>query len=192
MVARLAASLAITRDAQLQKRLGEVAGVSPNHEFMVGQIDGHSWLKVGGPGYTISRKPQVGLPAISLDEVLRSIPELERLLQDSMRKTHAMRDANDLLKPLFEPSPIQLRSNFRDIFNWAPLLEQMAYKAAMRALHVLDALRSAVRTELGRRTRTANTGLLVYWQLIHALIGSSPWLHRATRLVLGLRPWPIV
>jgi hypothetical protein len=185
MVARLAASLAITRDAQLQKRLGEVAGISPNHEFMVGQIDGHSWLKVGGPGYTISRKPQAGLPAISLEEVLRSLPELERLLQDSMRKTHAMRDANDLLKPLFEPSPIQLRSNFRDIFNWAPLLEQMAYKAAMRALHVLDALRSAVRTELGRRARTANTGLLVYWQLIHALgqltlVASSdearPWL----------------
>jgi hypothetical protein len=173
MVTRLAASLAITRDAQLQKRLGEIAGVNPKHEFMIGQIDGHSWLKVGGRGYTISRKPQVGLPAISLDEVPRSLPELERLLQDSMRKTHAMRDANNLLNPLFEPSPIQLRSNFRDIFSWAPLLEQIAYKAAMRALHVLDALRLAVRTELGRRARTANTGLLVYWQLIHADLARS-------------------
>jgi hypothetical protein len=185
MVTQIAASMAITRDARLQQRLGEIAAVDPGQEFLIGQLNGQSWLKVGGRGYSVDRKQQTGLSAINLDEVLRSLPELERSLQDSMQRTHAMRDAYNILDPLFEPSPVQSRSNFLDISKWAPLLEQMAYKAAMRALHVLDVLRLAVRLDLSRRAPTGSTGLHAYWQLVHALgqltlVASSnearPWL----------------
>ena len=92
MVMRLAACMAVARDAGLQQRFGKIAGVDPGHEFMIGQIDGQSWLKVGGRGYTIERKPQVGLPAIDFDEVVRSPSELERMLRDAMQRTHATRE----------------------------------------------------------------------------------------------------
>jgi hypothetical protein len=96
-----------------------------------------------------------------------------------------MGDAYNMLEPLFRPSPIQSRSNFHDIFRWAPLLEQMAYKAAMRVLHVLSMLRSVVRLELSGAPGIGSTNLHTYWQLVHAmgqltLVASSnearPWL----------------
>src|ERR1700676_3230053 len=61
----------------------------------------------------------------------------------------------------------------------------MSYKAAMRVLHVLDALRPVVRLELSGTAGTAATSLRAYWQLVHALgqltlVASSkdarPWL----------------
>jgi hypothetical protein len=183
MATRLAAFMAIARDPQLQQRLGEIAAVDPGQEFLIGQLNNQSWLKVGR-GYTVDRKRQLGLSAVNLDETL-SQPEFERLLVDSMQRTHAVGDANNILEPLFEPSPIQSRSSFHEIFKWAPLLEQPAYKAAMRVLHVLDTLRLAVRLELSRGTGSGSTGLQAYWQLVHVLgqltlVASSnearPWL----------------
>ena len=185
MVAQLAASMAITRDARLRGRLGEIAGVDSGQEFLIGQLKDQSWLKVGGNGHALDRKRQPGLSAISLDEVLRTMPEFEHLMQDSMQQTHAMRDAYHTLEPLFQPSPIQSRSNFLEIFEWAPLLEQMAYKSAMRVLQVLDSLRSVVRIELSGGVRSGAASLQLYWQLVHALgqltlVASSaearPWL----------------
>jgi hypothetical protein len=185
MVTQLAAAMAITRDARLRGRLGEIAAVDPGQEFLIGQLKNQSWLKVGGHGYAVDRKRQTGLSAVDLDEVLRTLPEFERSLQDSMQRTHAMKDAYNLLEPLFQPSPIQSRSNFNEIFRWAPLLEQLAYKAAMRILHVLDALRSVVRLELSGAPGIGATSLHAYWQLVHALgqltlLASSnearPWL----------------
>jgi hypothetical protein len=167
MATRLAAFMAIARDPQLQQRLGEIAAVDPGQEFLVGQLNDQCWLKVG-QGYTVDRKRQLGLPALSLDEAI-SQPEFERLLLDSMKRTRAVADANSILESLFEPSPIQSRSSFHEIFKWAPLLEQMAYKAAIRVLHVLDTLRLAVRLELDNGTRSGSTGLQAYWQLVHVL-----------------------
>ena len=185
MLAQLAAAMAITRDARLRERLGEIAAVDPGREFLIGQLKNQSWLRVGGRGYSVDRKRQAGLSAIDLDELLRTRPEFERSLQDSMQRTHALRDAYNILEPLFQPSPIQSRSNFHEIFEWAPLLEQMSYKAAMRVLHVLDTLRSVVRLELGGAPGIGATSLHTYWQLVHALgqltlVASSnearPWL----------------
>jgi hypothetical protein len=185
MVTHLAAAMAITRDVRLRGRLGAIAAVDPGQEFLIGQLKDQSWLKVGGHGYTVDRKRQAGLSAINLDEVLRTLPEFERSLQDSMQQTHAMRDAYNILEPLFQPSPMQSRSNFHEIFKWAPLLEQMAYKAAMRVLHVLGTLRSVVRLELSGAPGIDGTSLHTYWQLVHALgqltlVASSnearPWL----------------
>jgi hypothetical protein len=185
MVTQLAAAMSITRDAGLRGRLGETAAVDPGQEFLVGQLKNQSWLKVGGNGYTVDRKRQAGLSAIDLEEVLRARPEFERSLQDSMRRTHALRDAYNILEPLFQPLPIQSRSNFYMIFKWAPLLEQLAYKAAMHILQVLDSLRSVVRLELNGAPGTGAASLRTYWQLVHALgqltlIASSnearPWL----------------
>jgi hypothetical protein len=112
MVTQLAAAMAIARDARLRGRLGEIAGVDPGQEFLIGQLKEQSWLKVGGNGYTVDRKRQAGLSAIDLDEVLRTLPEFDRSLQDSMQRTHAMGDAYNILEALFQPSPIQSRSNF--------------------------------------------------------------------------------
>jgi hypothetical protein len=185
MIARLAAAIAITRDNLLRERLGHIAAVEPGQDFLIGQLKNQSWLKVGGRGYSVSRKRQAGLSAIDLEEVIRTRPEFERTLQDSMQRTHAVRDAYNILEPLFEPSLVQSRSNFHEIFEWAPLLEQMSYKAAMRVLHVLDTLRSVVRLELSGTTGNAATSLRAYWQLVHALgqltlLASSndahPWL----------------
>jgi hypothetical protein len=185
MVTQLAAAMAIARDARLRRRLGEIAAVDPGQEFLIGQSKEQSWLKVGGHGYTVDRKRQAGLSAIDLDEVLRTLPGFDRSLQDSMQRTHAMRDAYNILEALFQPSPIQSRSNFHEIFKWAPLLEQMAYKAAMRILQVLDTLRSVVRLELSGAPGIGATSLRAYWQLLHALgqltlVASSnearPWL----------------
>jgi hypothetical protein len=185
MVTQLAAAMSITRDAGLRGRLGETAAVNPGQEFLVGQLKNQSWLKVGGNGYTVDRKRQAGLSAIDLEEVLRTRPEFERSLQDSMQRTHALRDAYNILEPLFQPLPIQSRSNFYMIFKWAPLLEQLAYKAAMHILQVLDSLRSVVRLELNGAPGTGAASLHTYWQLVHALgqltlIASSnearPWL----------------
>src|ERR1700730_13985503 len=185
MVTQLAAAMAIARDAQLRRRLGDIAAVDPGQEFLIGQSKEQSWLKVGGNGYTVDRKRQAGLSAIDLDEVLRTLPGFDRSLQDSMQRTHAMRDAYNILEALFQPSPIQSRSNFHEIFKWAPLLEQMAYKAAMRILQVLDKLRSVVRLELSGAPGIGATSLQAYWQLLHALgqltlVASSnearPWL----------------
>jgi hypothetical protein len=185
MVTQLAAAMATARDARLRGRLGEIAAVDPGQEFLISQLKGQSWLKVGGNGYTVDRKRQAGLSAIDLDEVLRTLPEFDRSLQDSTQRTHATRDAYNILEALFQPSPIQSRSNFHEIFKWAPLLQQMAYKAAMRILQVLDKLRSVVRLELSGAPGIGATSLQAYWQLLHALgqltlIASSnearPWL----------------
>lgn len=185
MVTQLAAAMSITRDAGLRGRLGEIAAVDPGQEFLVGQLKNQSWLKVGGNGYTVERKRQAGLSAIDLDEVLRTRPEFERSLQDSMQRTHALKDAYNILEPLFQPLPIQSRSNFHEIFKWAPLLEQLAYKAAMHILQVLDSLRPVVRFELNGAPGIGAASLHTYWQLVHALgqltlIASSnearPWL----------------
>jgi hypothetical protein len=185
MIAQLAASIAITRDDQLRKRLGAIAAVDPGQEFLISQLKDQAWLKVGGLGYTVDRKRQAGLPAINLDELLCTQSEFARSLQNSMQRTHAMRDACNILEPVFEPSPIQSRSNFDEIFKWAPLLEQVAYKSAMRVLHVLDMLRSVVRHELSGTSRRDAASLQAYWRLVHALgqlilIASSnearPWL----------------
>jgi hypothetical protein len=185
MVTQLAAALAIARDAQLRWRLGEIAPADPGQEFLIGQINNQSWLKVGGHGHTVDRQRQAGLSAVDLDEVLRTLPEFERSLLDSMQRTHALRDAHNILEPLFQPSPIQSRSNFHEIFKWTPLLEQIAYKAAMRVIHVLDKLRPIVRLELSGTPGNSGTRLHIYWQLVHALgqltlIASSndarPWL----------------
>jgi len=164
---------------------GEIAAVDPGQEFLIGQLKDQAWLKVGGLGYTVDRKRQAGLPVINLDELLCTQSEFERSLQDSMHRTYAMRDAYKILEPVFEPSPIQSRSNFDEIFKWAPLLEQVAYKSAMRVLHVLDTLRSVVRHELSGTSGRDATSLQAYWQLVHALgqlilVASSnearPWL----------------
>jgi len=185
MVTQLAVAMAITRDAPLRGRLGEIAAIDPGQEFLIGQLKNQSWLKVGGQGCTVDRKRQAGLSAIDLDEVLRTLPEFERSLQDSMQRTHSTRDSYNILEALFQPSPIQSRSNFNEIFKWAPLLEQMAYKSAMRILQVLDALRSVVRLELSGSPGIGATSLHAYWQLVHALgqltlVASSnearPWL----------------
>jgi hypothetical protein len=185
MVTRLAAAMTIARDTPLRERLGEIAAVDPGQEFLIGQLKNKSWLKVGARGYSVSRERQAGLSAIDLDEAIRTRPEFERLLQDSMQRTHAERDAYNILEPLFEPTLVQSRSNFHEIFEWSPLLEQMSYKAAMRVLHVLDALRPVVRLELSGTAGTAATSLRAYWQLVHALgqltlVASSkdarPWL----------------
>ena len=130
MVTQLAAAMAIIRDAQLRERLGEIAGVDLGQDFLIGQLSNQSWLKVGGHGYTIDRKRQTGLSVVDLDEVLRTLPEFEQSLQDSLQRTYAMKDAYSILEGLFQPSPIQSRSNFHEIFEWAPLLEQMAYRGS--------------------------------------------------------------
>ncbi len=192
MVTQLAASMAITRDARLRGRLGEIAAADSGEEFLI-ELKEQSWLKVGGDGYTVDRKRQAGLSAINLGEVLRALPSFEQSLQDSMQRTHAKRDAYNIIEPLFQPWPIQSRSNFHEIFEWAPLLEQLAYKSAMRVLQVLDALRSVVRLELSGAVRSGATSLQVYWQLLHALgqltlVASSsearPWLaHMANSFV---------
>jgi hypothetical protein len=169
MVTQLAVAMAITRDARLRGRLGEIAAIDPGQEFVIGQLKKQSWLKVGGNGYTVDRKRQDGLSVIDLDEVLRTLPEFERSLQDSMQRTHATRDSYNILEALFQPSPIQSRSNFNEIFKWAPLLEQIAYKAAMRILQILDTLRSVVRLELSGAPGIGATSLHTYWQLVHAL-----------------------
>jgi hypothetical protein len=185
MVTQLAAAMSITRDAGLRERLGEIAAVDPGQEFLVGQLKNQSWLKVGGSGYTVDRKRQARLSAIDLDELLPTLPEFERSLQHSMQRTHALRDAYNILEPLFQPLPIQSRSNFHEIFKWAPLLEQLAYKAAMHILQILDSLRSVVRLELNGAPGIGAASLHTYWQLVHALgqltlIASSnearPWL----------------
>jgi hypothetical protein len=185
MAMQLASSMAITRDARLRGRLGEIAAVDSGQEFLIGQHKDQCWLKVGGSGHALDRKRQPGLSAINLDEVLRTMPEFEQLIRDSMQQTHAMRDAYNILDPLFEPTPIQSRSNFLEIFEWAPLLEQIAYKSAMRALQVLDTLRSVVRVELSGKVGSGAASLQLYWQLLHALgqltlVASSdearPWL----------------
>jgi hypothetical protein len=165
MTRRLAAFMAIARDRHLQQRLGEIAAVEPGQEFLIGQHQ--SWLKVGQE-CTVDRARQLGLSAVNLDETL-SQPEFKRLLVDSMKRTQAVGDANNILVPLFEPSPIQSRASFDELFKWAPLLEQMAYKAAMRVLHVLDMLRLALRLELDSGTGSGSTGLQAYWQLVHVL-----------------------
>jgi hypothetical protein len=185
MVTQLAAAMTIIRDARLRQRLGEIAGVDLGQDFLIGQLSNQSWLKVGGHGYTIDRKRQTGLSVVDLDEVLRTLPEFEQSLQNSMQRTNATKDAYSILEALFQPSPIQSRSNFHQIFEWAPLLEQMAYKAAMRILQVLDTLRSVVRLELSGAPGIGATSLGAYWQLLHALgqltlVASSnearPWL----------------
>jgi hypothetical protein len=185
MVTQLAIAVAITRDDPLRGRLGEIAAIDPGHEFLIGQLKNQSWLKVGGHGYTVDRKRQAGLSAIDLDEVLWTLPEFERSLQDSMQRTHATRNSYNILEALFQPSPIQSRSNFNEILKWAPLLEQMACKAAMHILQVLDTLRSVVRHELSGAPGIGATSLHAYWQLVHALgqltlVASSnearPWL----------------
>src|SRR5882757_4930301 len=101
MVTQLAAAMAITRDARLRGRLGEIAAVGPGQEFLIGQLRNQSWLKVGGHGYTVERNKQAGLLSIDLDVVLRTLPEFEQSLQDSMKRTHAMRDADNILEALF-------------------------------------------------------------------------------------------
>jgi len=169
MVTQLAVAMAITRDARLRGRLGEIAAIDPGQEFVIGQLKKQSWLKVGGNGYTVDRKRQDGLSVVDLDEVLRTLPEFERSLQDSMQRTHATRDSYNILEALFEPKPIQSRSNFNEIFKWAPLLEQIAYKAAMRILQILDTLRSVARLELSGAPGIGATSLHTYWQLVHAL-----------------------
>jgi hypothetical protein len=185
MVTQLAAAMSITRDAGLRGRLGEIAAVDPGQEFLVGQLNNQSWLKVGGNGYTVERKRQARLSVIDLDELLPTLPEFERSLQDSMQRTHALKDAYNIIEPLFQPLPIQSRSNFHEIFKWAPLLEQLAYKAAMHILQVLDRLRPVVRLELDGAPGIGAASLHTYWQLVHALgqltlIASSnearPWL----------------
>jgi hypothetical protein len=185
MVTQLAAAMSITRDAGLRGRLGEIAAVDPGQEFLVGQLNNQSWLKVGGNGYTVERKRQARLSVIDLDELLPTLPEFERSLQDSMQRTHALKDAYNIIEPLFQPLPIQSRSNFHEIFKWAPLLEQLAYKAAMHILQVLDRLRPVVRLELDGAAGIGAASLHTYWQLVHALgqltlIASSnearPWL----------------
>ena len=185
MVTQLAVALSITRDARLRGRLGEIAGINPGQEFLIGQLKSQSWLRVGGHGYAVERKRKDGLSAIDIDEVRQTLPELERSLQASMQRTRALTDAYNILEPLFQPSPVQSRSNFNAIFKWAPLLEQMAYKAAMRVLHVIDTLRTVVRLELSGAPGIGATSLQTYWQLIHALaqltlLASSnearPWL----------------
>ena len=89
MVTQLAAAMAIIRDARLRQRLGEIAGVDLGQDFLIGQLSNQSWLKVGGHGYTIDRKRQTGLSIVDLDEVLRTLPEFEQSLQDSMQRTNA-------------------------------------------------------------------------------------------------------
>jgi hypothetical protein len=193
MVGQLAASMAITRDAGLRGRLREIAAVDLGQEFLVGQLNDQSWLKVGGTGHSVDRKRQPGLLTINLDEVLSTMPEFEHMMQDSMQRTHAMRDAYSILESLFQPSPIQSRSNFLEILEWAPLLEQLAYKSAMQVLQIVDVLRSVVRIELSGGGGTGSASLQLYWQLIHALgqltlVASSdearPWLsHMANSFV---------
>jgi hypothetical protein len=169
MVKQLAAAMSITRDAGLRERLGEIAAVDPGQEFLVGQLNNQSWLKVGGNGYTVERKRQARLSVIDLDELLPTLPEFERSLQDSMQRTHALKDAYNIIEPLFQPLPMQSRSNFHEIFTWAPLLEQLAYKAAMHILQILDSLRPVVRLELNGAPGIGAASLHTYWQLVHAL-----------------------
>jgi hypothetical protein len=38
MVTRLAAAMAITRDARLRGRLGEIAAIDPGQEFLIGPL----------------------------------------------------------------------------------------------------------------------------------------------------------
>src|SRR6266481_6275459 len=120
MVVRLAAAMTITRDASLRERLAEIASIDPGREFLIGQSKNQSWLKVGGCGHSISRRRQTGLPTIELDEAIRIRPEFERSLQVSMQRTGAVKDAYNVLEPLFEPSLVQSRASFHEIFEWAP------------------------------------------------------------------------
>jgi hypothetical protein len=169
MVTRLAYAIAIGRDAVLQQYFARLASGDQGQPFLVSQLKRQAWLRVDRDGTSLHREPPLGLSSIDLDEALETKPLLAQALDVAISATNAVEAAVDLLRPVFEPFPMMSRSEFQAVYGWAPLLEHLAYHSAMRALHVIDALRPTVRHDLGKERDPNSEALETYWKLIHSI-----------------------
>jgi len=111
------------------------------------------------------------------------------MIQDSMQQTHAMRDAYQYFSNLSSNRRPYNCDEFPEIFEWAPLLEQMPTQSAMRVLRVLDTLRSVVRNRIERTGRGAGAASLqLYCSSSRTGSTYSARLERQARP--GFRKWP--
>jgi len=179
MVNTLAIALAIESDRSLQVQLQKLARASDGQSFMVSQLRSRAWLKLGNDRrITVHRERVDGLKTVDLDLALGSNPDLTDTLQHTLSRT-ALATASELLDPVWEMDAMPSREQYAVLRQWAPLLEQLAYKSSARILNLLDALRPEIIKHLTAGAQGTNPRLSAYWSGLHVvahltLLASEP------------------
>jgi len=179
MVNTLAIALAIESDRSLQVQLQKLARASDGQSFMVSQLRSYAWLKLGNDRrITVHRERVDGLQTVDLDLALGSNPDLTDTLQHTLSRT-ALATASELLDPVWEMDAMPSREQYAVLRQWAPLLEQLAYKSSARILNLLDALRPEIIEHLTAGAEGTELRVSAYWAVLHdaahlILLASEP------------------
>ena len=185
MIGRLAGALAVGQDRALRERLAVLAGAKPGEPFQIAQLRRQAWIKVEDAGVSVHRERIFGLVSVDMDDVLRADAALSGEFDRSLFATSATSQAERLLRPVFEPSPLMSREEFQALRRWSPLLEHLSYRCAMLISDITDTLRPRIMRIINDGIPPNSTVLHVYWNSIHTaahliLISSArearPWL----------------
>ncbi|TDK39211.1 hypothetical protein E2F50_03555 [Rhizobium deserti] len=132
-------------------------------------------LEVHGAVRILPLDPK-GIPAVSLDRLLLSRPDLADEISTALKGRAADR-ADRLLDPVYHVGAAMTRRQYRDLADWAPLIGAAASDAAATLCAVLEDSRPGLlaRLRLGQHPIEA---LQLYWSTTHAM---------ATMMILGVR-----
>lgn len=176
----LGLGLAIREDQILQAQLRALAGVTAADPLVVSSVVPGLWLEHReASGITYSREEPQGVPGVDFDRLAISDNHFKGMVEHALNRTQARERAIRLLNPLFRAGRMPSREEFSAVNVHAPLLEQVAFKYAIRGLTLLDAIRPGLQSQLRNTALSENPRLHLYWSCAHSvayllMIAASP------------------
>lgn len=165
MVTSIAAALSVERDPNLRATLRSMAPSAEDKPFLVSLLGGSAWIEVGiGNEVRVQRVQKERQPAVDILDALAIDPHFRARLYTAMETTSAHNDASNLLTSIIEADAFPTRAQFRQLRRWAPLIEHVAYRYAMRAGQLLDSLRPFV---LDASYPDRRATMSSYWSALH-------------------------
>lgn len=131
------------------------------HSVLVGKLPSDAWICVTAGSFELTRHPPLehdATKALPFEQILgQTADELEA--EPSKPRT------GELVRTLFRDD----RGAFRQLLDWAPLIEHSSYKLGARISVALDQMRATVRTAVRQRLPQANELVAVYHRFVLAL-----------------------
>jgi hypothetical protein len=163
----LATAIALTRDGALQAAVRKNAGVGEAAPLAINLPETGAWIELEhGSRARVRREPTPGLPAHRFD-VDDAAAVLRRELAAAIQRTDATAEASARLTPLFDTAGSPTREDIVVLFEWAPVLERIAYRYYARAIVLLDEMRPQAQFAAAGEA-DAGRAMSTYWSGLHA------------------------
>ncbi|WP_295684125.1 hypothetical protein [uncultured Nevskia sp.] len=157
--------------AQVEAELQLAGALRDSHELrrrvlgersvLVGKLPSDAWIRVTVGSFELTRHPPLEHDAtetLPFEQILgRTADELE--VEPSQPRT------GELIRTLFRDD----RGAFRQLLEWAPLIEHSSYKLVARMSTALDQMRAAVHTAVRQKLPQVDELVTVYHRFVLAL-----------------------